>query len=661
MVKRMIATGTGIEHHGRGRSTHRYGSVDVSRVLPRVAALLAAFLLGVVMLLMPAAAEAKSVAGASEPRTASAPSEAGATPPRIAMTKCAAGGPDSLECGQLITSEQRRNADSRTVAVPWVRHRVPVKGEPNPPVVYVAPSGTAVREAGRMLATGLFADRDLIVVETRGGPTGDDALVCGTAPAAQLALLQANQAEPAARAAAMTTYATALKGCTDAYVADEHVLQGIAVIESAADVAELRTLLSIPTWYAMGSDWSSIVALQAAVYDTQGIVGVIADGYASQNLQSQRNAGLQAAAQDLEARAGAEAVDFDALVKAYNAEPLTVTSTNPLTGAPLSWRVDGFDLAMLFQQALRDSSVNPYAEVWLRQARDRDAEALDVLVQRALPGVLSNATAASWVYTCRLAPGEVSTTWLFNDADVKQVCNALQVGVEGTVPVPAQPIVALFGTGNPLASPRLGTEALAAAPAAQELTFATGGADLLATSSCARTVLTTWMKAPAMAVAAPACAKAATAVKTSDQVIAAPRFAPQLALGTFQVWSVLLIPLLFAVIAPVWTLAWAGGLAASLVRRRGRVAALLAGVAPVFSLLSIAGIAWVVWRLYRTNDSVFLVGAPHGVVWGGLCLIPALVGVGALFYLRRWFDAILAAIAVLAYAGWFAWAVLGWG
>jgi pimeloyl-ACP methyl ester carboxylesterase len=265
-------------------------------------------------------------------------------------------GPE-FECGYLTVPENRSRPDGPTIRIAVARARAT---SPNPkpdPIVYLAggPGNSGLASGVGLVEDGWNTDRDVIVFDQRGTLKSDPMLSCPEIDRyLDAAVGQAPTQDDAAR-----RELTAVAACRDRLAAAGWDLSAYNSTENAADLADLRVALGIPEWNVYGVSYGTDLALQTLRDHPDGIRTVVLDSVLppQSNLIAEAwpNAALSyrslfdacaaqrpcaAAFPDLEA-------EFRSLVRELTARPLTVTATDPATGAPIDVVLDGYTLANL--------------------------------------------------------------------------------------------------------------------------------------------------------------------------------------------------------------------------------------------------------------------------------------------------------------------------
>ena len=196
------------------------------------------------------------------------------------------------------------------------------------------------------------ADREVIFVDQRGTHLADPLLGCAEYDDSVNRGFSIGFTSPAAA----TADVAATKACRDRYAAAGVDLSAYNTKENAADIADLRVALGIPSWNLYGVSYGTKLALVTLRDHPQGIRTLVLDSVSPPNLNIAKDwwsapaesfKAIFAACRAQPACAAAfptlEA-DFFATIKRLDASPVVV-ATKDASGAPVTLTIDAFALA----------------------------------------------------------------------------------------------------------------------------------------------------------------------------------------------------------------------------------------------------------------------------------------------------------------------------
>lgn len=261
-------------------------------------------------------------------------------------------GPE-FRCGELTVPENRAKPSGKTIKVGVAIAKAVSSTPQKEPLLYLngGPGGTSIVSANAWVKAGLNADRDVVFVDQRGTYHADPALVCPDLDTFLNGLPTLAFFDPTTKSGAEA----AVKGCRDKYADAGWDLSAYNTRESAADLADLRVALGIPSWNVYGVSYGTYLALELVRDHPQGIRSVVLDSVvpAQQNLvvgfwtwaalgyqhlfdACDRQPACKAAYPDLRQ-------ELTTTVNALEAAPKTATITTP--AGPKQVRVDGYAVA----------------------------------------------------------------------------------------------------------------------------------------------------------------------------------------------------------------------------------------------------------------------------------------------------------------------------
>lgn len=257
-----------------------------------------------------------------------------------------------LKTGFLVVPERRFPAQSvRTVRLPFIIMKSRSTSPQSDPVLFTAggPGGSTLAMARNRRRNPLLETRDVILLEQRGTKFAEPSLmVPGIDAALRSGWGRRLNGNPDPRQVCKAM-ATALRQLRSQGID----LGGYTTRESAADIADLRRLLEIPSWNLYGASYSTKVMLTVLRDHPEGIRSVILDSV----LPLEANWDEDAPANILEGLDHLLTVCAeDPLVKTRfpnlkerlfhclseaNRHPMEIRIKNPLDQTPLRVRLDG--------------------------------------------------------------------------------------------------------------------------------------------------------------------------------------------------------------------------------------------------------------------------------------------------------------------------------
>ncbi|TQS28977.1 alpha/beta fold hydrolase [Microbispora sp. KK1-11] len=603
--------------------------------------------------------------------------------PSVEEHPCPVAVPSGTTCGYLLAPERRDVPNSRTIKVGYAVHRASqASGQAADPVVYMSGGpGSASLQLTGFLAQ-MFPDRDVVVLEQRGGRYSEPRLSCPEIVRGVVDTLRTpgpTSAETAPLARQALACQSRLEG--------EHVdLRGYRTAEIASDVVDLRAALGYPRWYLFGVSYSTRPMLLAAGRDPQGTRGVVLDSLlpASARWYDESSAALSATMTKL-----GIAARFDAMVKALNAHPATYETKDPLTRKRLTVQLNGDDVATILGEALHETDVIPIVPALVDGLASGRTELLQPLVDAAGDGLTSHEWGLYYAVQCQdetphnsfpdsrgprlftgvvdaavcdawdlpaaraepdlLAPGGWVTTVVSKSASSEGASpqGATPASSDGTSPEAATaatpPVLVLGGQYDPTTPPEAARQAVSAVQGARFAEFAGVGHAVFLSSACSRQTIAAFLDDPA--ATARACDPGAAPypiVRPGDLLLTSSAY--RLSRSPIPLG----VPAAFLLVSAVQLVA---GLV-SLLRRRGGGLSALAGLAGValcgLSALSLSGIQ---------DVTTLAIGVPHALAWYGLlALVSTGLSIVEAFRLNAAAARIVPALTGLAFLAW----LYGW-
>jgi TAP-like protein len=269
--------------------------------------------------------------------------------PTLEATTCPRFSSSATTCWFLVVPENRANPNGRTIRVFLARiasrAATPV---PDPLAVIEGPLELESNWISSLLVNNPALDRrDVVWIGHRGSGSSQPSLSCPEIDAAVLARL--GQAESSSEAA--SAWKAAVSACHDRLVAEGVELSAYGADESAADVADARTLLGYTSWNLESYSLPAVVQIAMRDYPT-GIRSVVLDspvpldgdrfGDALANLGASLQT-LQRAC-DSSPTCGSRHSDLEAALRrqaqTYEDAPAEVDLIAP-DGSPVRVRIDG--------------------------------------------------------------------------------------------------------------------------------------------------------------------------------------------------------------------------------------------------------------------------------------------------------------------------------
>ncbi|GAB1821798.1 alpha/beta fold hydrolase [Herbidospora sp. RD11066] len=516
---------------------------------------------------------------------------------------CPAPVPADTTCGYLLVPERRDAYQSDTIRVGFAVRRVDApKGDP---VVFTngGPGASSIQLTQTIAE--IAPDRDVVVMEQRGGAFSEPRLECPEIVAGALK-------ELAAAGPSKGDMALAARACRARLTAD---LRGYRTQEIAADVVELRRTLGYEKWSLFGVGYSTRTMLLAAAMDPEGATSVVLDSYLPESYAAYDEA--PAALRAMLERLGV-ADRYDLMVKNLNAEPVSLATRDPLTRKRIEVTLTGDDVATLLAGSVSDPEVLPILPALVDGLASGHTDLLSPLVDAAAATMTGREWGLYYAVQCQDEwPTNLFTSkalfTTFNDATTCAEWRLPASGEEGALTqAPVLVLAGQYDPAIPAATVRTATEKL---PAARFQEFAGVGYGVFQVSDCGRRTIGAFLAdpgapAPCDAAQAPRALVEPGDVHLTPAAYTATGFPWALApLGAFALLS------LFQV---------AGG---AITIRRGGLLTLLAGVAGTLFCAVAA------WSVSMVSDPVaFTVGIPPIIFWASvLVVVSACLSVVAVF------------------------------
>jgi pimeloyl-ACP methyl ester carboxylesterase len=306
--------------------------------------------------------------------------------------------PPGVQCGYLTVLENRAKPDGRRIRI-FVMRAPAVSATPEPdPVVYLSggPGGAGSFEVASMVQLGLNAERDVIFVDQRGTHRAEPRVAC---PGWEQ-LIYDSVSLPFAAASTTAADSAAIAECRDQWTAAGVDVGAYNTTENAADIAELRVALGIERWNVYGVSYGSKLALTLLRNHPQGIRSVVLDSVSppTNNIVETWWAAPASSFKAIFAACAAEPTcakahpnleaDFTATVNRLDEKPV-VTRAKDESGKTVTVNIDGFAFAYTVIMATERGDVAAIPEMIADMARgDSRLVATTYLAFRGPPGLV---------------------------------------------------------------------------------------------------------------------------------------------------------------------------------------------------------------------------------------------------------------------------------
>jgi pimeloyl-ACP methyl ester carboxylesterase len=275
-----------------------------------------------------------------------------------------------LKTGYLVIPERRfPEKNGRTIRLPFLIMKSRSASPQSDPVFFTTggPGGSTLASGRRLRSSSLLDDRDLILMEQRGNRFAEPALMGSELDRALRSGWGTRingDPDPRAVREALTAIIRSMReaGIDPA---------GYTTKESAADIADLRLLLGLPSWNLYGVSYSTKLMLTVLRDHPQGIRAAILDSVLplEANCDEQTPANILDVLERifaicrederLSARFPELKERFFRLLAEANLHPLEISIENPSDGRPLSVKLDGVGVMNCIYNGLEDTSAVP--------------------------------------------------------------------------------------------------------------------------------------------------------------------------------------------------------------------------------------------------------------------------------------------------------------
>jgi pimeloyl-ACP methyl ester carboxylesterase len=253
-------------------------------------------------------------------------------------------------CGYLVVPENRSQVTDRTIRLFVATYPAPSPEKRPDPVVFLAggPGDIAPSDANPVVAADFIRDRDIVLMSQRGTWLSEPALTCASIDDFNRELLGLRFYSEATKRA----HLSATEACHRELAATGADLSAYNSTESAADFADLRTVLGYAAWNIYGLSYGSYLAQTLMRDHPDGIRSVVLDSVLPttytvpanwENTRAGFDNLFQACAAEPACNAAHPRLEktFTELVNKLEAEPLTTTVNDPATGEDLEVVHDG--------------------------------------------------------------------------------------------------------------------------------------------------------------------------------------------------------------------------------------------------------------------------------------------------------------------------------
>ncbi|MBV8498812.1 MAG: alpha/beta hydrolase [Candidatus Eremiobacteraeota bacterium] len=256
----------------------------------------------------------------------------------------------TASCGYLVVPEDRNEPNGRTIRLLVAKYSSRSPQKRPDPILYVqgGPGDIAPLEINGIIAADFIRDRDIWVVSQRGTWFSQPELTCAATNEFSRELLGLRFYSEATK----RTHLAATKACHRELTAIGADLSAYNSTESAADLADLRKVLGIAEWNLYANSYGTYMAQTLMRDHPEGIRSVVLDSvlpttytipanwwnarYGFSNL-------FNACAAEPACNAAHPHLEetFTRLVNKLEAQPLTTTVADPITGYQLKVVLDG--------------------------------------------------------------------------------------------------------------------------------------------------------------------------------------------------------------------------------------------------------------------------------------------------------------------------------
>ncbi|TDW93704.1 TAP-like protein [Kribbella pratensis] len=541
------------------------------------------------------------------------------TPAALPAEDCLVQVPAGARCGRLEVPENRDAPATRTITIPYVVVPAREAAAKKPPLVFMGGGpGSGTIQLAYFFA-GLAPDRDVVLLEQRGGDRATPDLDCEEADK-RFADMFTRTEDPYAEA---NTVAAAMRTCLDDFRRSGGDPRGYTARAAALDLRDLRVALGYPHWSLYGLSWSTGVMAQLATLDPAGVDAVVLDSFSPPSVDFAQN-GYDGLRTSLGPDAYADLIKAAAQLDAH---PQAVPGHNPVTNESRTYRLTGDDLVTLVHSAAYEVDLLPILPLLLHQLAEGKYGTLNTLVAVGIGELVSHNLGQYWLMQCqdevpyRTAGARHARpviAWLAADDVVCGQLGLLRSPAATREPVHfTQPTLVLAGAQDPITPAQTAQSASAGLPHRQFVEFAGIGHAVVLSSRCGRTVVTAWLDQPGRSLEQCQHEPPYQVVRPTDLHLTS-RLAATAAGATDGRYLPIVPAALFVLLVVGWILGW---IVHAIVRRRVRLWNVLP---PVLGLLFLGSFGALLWSEYDVLPARLLLGVPHLAPWTGVLLLAAL-------------------------------------
>lgn len=437
-------------------------------------------------------------------------------------------GPD-VDCGLLTVPESRADPSGRTIKLAVARLRAQSSDPGRLPMVYLngGPGSTSLVIAEKFRDKGINRDRDVIFFSQRGTFHADPMLSCAEyddflAESVSISMLETATAQRGL---------DAVRACRGRLTAGGIDLSAFNSVESAADVADLRTAMGIDSWHMYGVSYGTDLALQVMRDHPEGVTSLVLDSVAPpQNnllthMWGSAAAGYRAvfdacAAQPACAQAYPDLADeFTTTVVRLTDTPMAVDVPGSSDGPAQRVIIDGYKFANLAVVMSSDSSQSAALPRLIHATANGDGRAAAAAVQAAIPVVDIMSYGLRYGVMCREAAAFTTPDAIAAEARkvlpgippevlaiqpqvgrIVDDCHVWNVGRAdprvSTLVRSDVPVLLLAGTFDAITEPSQADDAAATLTRSDVVRFPAIGHDVYAESDCGRAVVADFLSRP---------------------------------------------------------------------------------------------------------------------------------------------------------------------
>jgi pimeloyl-ACP methyl ester carboxylesterase len=307
---------------------------------------------------------------------------------------------DAARCGYVTVPEFHRDPNGRTIRLAVAVF--PGTGETTAPEpLVIAPPGpgtSALANIGPEVASGVGAPlralMDVVLIENRGLPLSEPALMCEEIEDAALDRLQQNVSAKET----LELQQESIRACRERLATEGINLNAFNFVEIAADMAMVITALKYEKFSIYGTSAGTVVAQHVLRTYPDRLRSVVIDSTAPlgrKTLQAENpNNGARALHLLFEACANDPdcskaypdlASKFDGVIAELNENPVTVATQDPRTGEELKLVFNGDRLAEALFMAVAQTSMIPALPGFIHSLIQEDYEVLKTIPWAAMP------------------------------------------------------------------------------------------------------------------------------------------------------------------------------------------------------------------------------------------------------------------------------------